>query len=82
MTTDQISQSLSEYTETEILYTVDRLIEAGYLNSYSVPVMGKERIPVIKSISFEGHQFLDCIRDKGIWEQTKEAASTQSLLYL
>lgn len=60
----------NKYTNDELIYTASKLIEAGYIegkfNKYS------ERDAIITSITWSGHEFLDTIRDEGVWKTTKE----------
>ncbi|MGO3375702.1 DUF2513 domain-containing protein [Brochothrix thermosphacta] len=58
----------------EIEYTVDRIAEAGFINS--IPDMGETYI--IESITWDGHEFLDNVRDPTIWNKTKQTASKLS----
>lgn len=65
------SLKIEPYSQDELLYTADRLIEAGYLNSRFGWNMQSSHIITVNSISYDGHQFLDTIRDDGIWKNTK-----------
>lgn len=62
-----------EYEEDTCIYAILKLIEAGYLNGK--PVRGDGRIIDlgISSMTWEGHLFLDNIRDNKIWSKTKES---------
>jgi hypothetical protein len=50
-------------------YHLELLIEAGFLKGQSRAGFGS---PVINKLTWEGHEFLDNIRDHGIWTQTKK----------
>ncbi|PFE42468.1 hypothetical protein CN317_23895 [Bacillus cereus] len=65
---------LQSYSEDDIFYTIQRLIEAGYINA-DTQTYFEGQDAIISSITWNGHQFLDNIRDKSIWEKTKEKAS-------
>ncbi|MEI2357431.1 DUF2513 domain-containing protein [Mesobacillus zeae] len=67
--------SLSAYSDDEILYTASKLREAGFV--HAKPVRGSNKIMdmVISEITWEGHEFLDNIRDHKVWKATKEATS-------
>ncbi len=67
--------NLEPYSKNELLYTADKLIEAGYLNSRLGWNMQSSHIVTVNSISYNGHQFLDTIRDSDIWKSTKDKAS-------
>lgn len=67
--------TITPYSKDELLYTADKLIEAGYLNSRLGWNMQSSHIITVNSISYNGHQFLDTIRDNDIWKDTKNKAS-------
>jgi hypothetical protein len=53
----------------EVNYHLELLIEAGYLKGQSRAGFG---VPVISKMTWEGHEFLDNIRDNDIWHKTKK----------
>jgi hypothetical protein len=53
----------------EVNYHLDLLIEAGLIKGKSGAGFGG---PVVNKLTWEGHEFIDDIRDHGIWSQTKE----------
>ena len=67
-----------KYSDNDKFYSIQKLIEAGYLEGNagfflgSTPEHPNYNI-FIKSITWYGHQFLDNIRDDGTW---KKAIST------
>ena len=67
---DTHSISIDNYTPEEITYTAEKLIEAGYLNGGPIPDI------LISSLTFNGHEFLDNIRDDKVWKKTKEVLSS------
>jgi hypothetical protein len=46
------------------------LVESGLIDSAGPPTMQAEYS--IRGLTFPGHDFLDAIRDKSVWERTKE----------
>jgi hypothetical protein len=54
----------------EVAYHLALLIQAGFVDGAVVSKI----IPmhVIRSLTWNGHEFLDNVRDKGIWNKTKE----------
>lgn len=59
----------------QLVYTIEKLNEANYINA-NVNYASNEVYWVnVNSITYEGHQFLDNIRDKNIWEKTKNKLS-------
>lgn len=67
---------LKNYSSEDLLYTADKLLEAGFLNGEPLNYINSS-IPDIRitSITWEGHQFLDNIRDDGVWKDTKNVLS-------
>lgn len=65
---DPADLGIEERSPEEIGYHMKLLIEAGYLNGkYAF-----EAIPIISKLTWEGHEFLDNIKDVGVWEKTKK----------
>lgn len=68
--------SYKKYGEEQFFYAILKLIEAEYLNS---KIKGGADNPVfslnISSISWDGHKFLDSVRDNEVWKQTKSIIS-------
>lgn len=63
---------LPPYTNDELIYTASKLIEAGYLEGNVLKSLEGGRNVRISSITWSGHEFLDTIRDDGVWKSTKE----------
>jgi predicted MarR family transcription regulator len=57
----------------EVGYTVDRLIHAGLVEG-SRDRRAHGQAPMVSALTWEGHEFLDNIRDPGVWAETKEKA--------
>jgi len=51
----------------EITYHVVLLVKAGYLEGTADSMW-----PVISRLTWQGHEFLDNIRDQDVWSKTKE----------
>ena len=51
----------------EISYHVLLLVEAGFVRGN---IGG--HVPMISRLTWEGHEFLDNVKDVGVWEKTKE----------
>lgn len=66
--------TLNNYSQEDLIYTADKLREAGFLNCTKKSFDNMPFI-MIHSITYQGHQFLDSIRDKNIWTETKAKAS-------
>jgi len=64
--------ALREYHPGKMEYTVKRLAEAGYIPSEPVMTMVNGNIRYsISSMTWDGHQFLDYIRNNDVWNKTK-----------
>lgn len=60
------------YSSEDVLYAADKLLEANYLDGLKKNFMGSEMPQIaIRSLTWDGHLFLDNIRDKTIWDKTK-----------
>lgn len=71
---DQLFVS-NDYSDSEIVYHLELLIEAGLINCDTVTMGGGPGSFVIDRLSWEGHQFLDAIRDDGAWKKIKKKVS-------
>lgn len=63
-----------DHTNEEIAYHVDLLIEAGLVKGGDA-TMDSASAPVSR-LTWEGHEFLDNVKDAGIWKQVKARIST------
>jgi len=52
-------------------YQIDLMKQAGFVDADSHAI--SRILPGRVRISFAGHDYLDAVRDEGIWAQTKEA---------
>lgn len=68
------SISIPKYKQDDITYTISKLEEAGYINAVSRSY-DDEIFYYINSITWNGHQFLDNIRDNKVWSKTKSILS-------
>ena len=79
---DAICAQFPKLNKGEILYTLIKLSEGGYieLSSISINLMGEYIVNGmdVKQITFKGHQYIDSIRDNKIWIKIKEKAANLS----
>ena len=59
---------VSDHSTKEVAYHLEMLIDAGLVAGKA----GLEEMPIISKLTWQGHEFLDNIRDSGIWGKTKE----------
>ena len=70
---------INDYSADDITYTIMKLREAGFIDASGQDLVG---IILIKSITYNGHQFLDNIRDDNVWDETKSIISKLSSVSL
>ncbi len=75
--------SLASFPEDEaeaVSYHMELLIEAGLVNGKMSKAMGLGPYDFFAMrLTWEGHEFLDAIRDETIWNKTKNSFVTQGL---
>ena len=57
--------------DSEILYTIDKLKEAGYINAVLQFAAGHFIDGTVSSITYSGHEYLDNIREPEVWRKVK-----------
>ena len=68
--------ALAKYGIDNVDYTIAKLTEANYISAEVTRLTnGTYDFYGIYDITFEGHQFLEKIRDNKIWSKTKKVAS-------
>ena len=67
----QVYDTLSDYSEDEINYSVLKLIEANFIEAMTCPYDDGVLIVKLDDITYFGHQFLANIRENKIWSATK-----------
>ena len=76
LTISSIANTLSSYSKEDVQYTIEKLFEARYIRIVDISVDKQKYIVngYIDDITWEGYNFLNNIREKSIWEATKEGA--------
>ena len=64
--------SLPGHDQGEVAYVLGLLIDAGFATGPTRRPPGAK--PIAKSLTWNGHELLNNIRDPGIWEKAKERA--------
>lgn len=69
-------EDLSEYSEQDLLYSIINLDDAGFIETVSFVYDGSplQNISIIR-ITYCGHEFVETIRPKDIWQKTKTILS-------
>lgn len=70
------------YEYDESVYAVEKLVEIGYIipSHINNETNNSKCIGSIIDISWNGHQFLNTIRSKSVWEATKKGASKLGIM--
>lgn len=71
MDIEVISKDLPKYSLEDITYTCKKLDEAGYLMISPLSM----DCYFVKEMTYNGHLFLDDIRDDGVWKEVKSKSS-------
>ena len=66
------AEELKNYKDEEIKYTLAKLSETNYLNKKVQFINNEIAEFSTGSLTWEGHKFLDTIRDNKVWSKTKE----------
>lgn len=73
---DFLNNSELNYTDDDIEYSLEKLDETPYLNMQLISGSNNGIAQIfVNSITWEGHEFLDTIRDPKVWKATKKIAS-------
>lgn len=65
-----------DYMSEELLYTSERLIEAGYIKAHIQSYISDEFPTIyVQAITYSGHELLDNIRDNSVWNKIKNKIS-------
>ena len=68
-------EKIAKYPSPEIIYTTQRLIEAGYISAKMLCASNQLHELTYSHLTFDGHQYLDSIRDKEVWDSVKAGLS-------
>ncbi len=71
LTVETIFEQLPKYGDNEILYTIEKLKEAGYINAALHFAAGHFIDGAVSSITYSGHEYLDNIREPEVWRKVK-----------
>lgn len=73
---------INKYTSEELIYTAMKLKDAGYIKGNVRKYINGEADVYVNELTWDGHKFLDNIRDDGVWKTTKEKLSKFSSVSL
>lgn len=66
-----LKESLPDFESDDIDYAILKLNEAGFINATIPHYDNGYCILSIESLTYNGHQFLETIRDNKVWRKTK-----------
>ena len=67
---------LKDYSYDDVLYSFIKLSEAGFINGKPQPAGNNPAyVFITTSITYEGHKFIDSVRDDKVWSATKKISS-------
>ena len=73
--------NLNNYSLDELIYTTNKLHEAGYINARIEQDFEGFDVEIF-SLTWNGHKFLDNIRDNNVWKTTKSIVAKFSSVSL
>lgn len=76
LTIETVCAGLSSYSKGDVQYTIEKLYEARYIRIVDITHNNQKYIVngYIDDITWDGFNFLNNIREKSIWEATKQGA--------
>lgn len=77
-TVQELEKYLPDYSVEELYYTCLKLDEGGYISLSTIGYnkQGFLRINTIDDLTFQGHEFLEKIREQSIWDKTMSIAKS------
>jgi len=67
--------SLQDFEDDVLIYHLDLMEEAGLINGKRTSGLSTVGPWIVQRLTWEGHEFLDTVRDPDIWKKTKNGAS-------
>lgn len=71
LTVETIFEQFPKYEDNELLYTIEKLKEVGYINAALQFAAGHFIDGAVSSITYSGHEYLDNIREPEVWRKVK-----------
>lgn len=66
---------LAKYSRDELLYCLSKLYEANFIHAKEIRTVEGLQDIFIQELTWEGHAFLDNIRDPKVWKMVREKVS-------
>ena len=74
MTLDDMEKALPNFSKNEIVYTTLKAEEGGLINARIINADNCIYTCIYSCLTYDGHQFLDNVRNNNIWSKTKSIA--------
>ena len=74
----KFSQSLPSYNKNQIAYTLIQLNEAGYIKASVQTSANVVDSILVTRLTYEGHELIDTIRPKSVWDKISKIISELS----
>lgn len=80
----ELSEALPQYSYDDVYYCCLKLNEGNLLDVVTVNMMGTYNLGIksIHHLTFEGHNFLENIREKETWDKVKDISAKAGTLSL
>lgn len=75
VTLEEMFENLPKYDNADILYSVSKLNEAGYISAQLIFAGGGFVSGYVSDITYSGHEFLEKVRDNKLWGNVKKTLS-------
>jgi hypothetical protein len=75
VSSDDDDETVLGYPLEDVVYSLVKLSEAGYIDAKILKTLNPSTKVIVRSITWNGHQFLDTIRPQTVWDKTKSSAA-------
>lgn len=75
VTLEEMFENLPKYDNADILYSVSKLNEAGYISAQLIFAGGGFVGGYVSDVTYSGHEFLEKVRDNKLWGNVKKTLS-------
>ncbi len=77
---NNVISALPQYSPQDVFYTALKLEEAKLITVHrEIEIRRAPNDFVITDITYEGHQYLNSVRDNGVWDKVKSSAKSLTI---
>ena len=69
-----IASKLNSFEIDDVIYSIRKLVEADYISANPISTIDGPSY-IISALTWQGHQFLDNVREPDVWSKAKSKAS-------